>query len=533
MAIVVCPNPDCRMRFKGPDRPLGEKVACPSCGAAIGSTASSLPSPVSTPASGGLLSPRAIRFSCPNCGKLYRAGAEDFGKTMACKKCHSKVAIPDAAAPPSAEKPTLPTRSAAAATAKEEDSFAPPPPSESRTEADAKPAIWRDPIKLGLCAAAAAAVCGVLFLLLAAIAAIRGSLSLFLVCALAAALVLAVVAARLAIQAFAAKQRALGGRPVRLLFGLARLVTWEQNEGLIFLRDKRISEQIYGPKSGGGFRIIYPFLGEELRDRVPLTLQLTWFRDEKVLTREAIQLSVKVAFWWQVCDLEKYFYKIDRQVHAIDDKDSPSAGVATAARPTPRGRLGIAEIWLLALAESCLRTLISGTSTFLIISKRAASCLHVEERGDVADGSGDANDLAPATPDAIAEKVKAMLQPKVRDYGLELDRVEVQEVQLPAQIQEAVDVVWSASTLPAKSRYEAEAQRNRLQALCDLLGREGAIASEVVKELPEGAFLGNPLAPLQTILASLGTLAGGSAPASTAALVPESAAKEPALPGAS
>jgi hypothetical protein len=90
---------------------------------------------------------------------------------------------------------------------------------------------------------------------------------------------------------------------VPLLFGLAQLITWEQNEGLILLKDKRIKELIYGPRDGGGIRIIYPVMGEELKEHLRLTLTLSHFHDKNIQTREAIRLTVKVALWWKVVDL--------------------------------------------------------------------------------------------------------------------------------------------------------------------------------------------------------------------------------------
>jgi regulator of protease activity HflC (stomatin/prohibitin superfamily) len=319
--------------------------------------------------------------------------------------------------------------------------------------------------------------------------------------------ILAVLSGYFSLQLFTAKQRAINSKQhcVPLLFGLARLVTWEQNEGLIFLRNKRIEHQIYGPVHGGGLRIIYPFLGEELRGRVPLTLQLTWFQDERVLTRESIQLSVKMGIWWQVDDLEKYFYTIDHEVHAFEDQTPsiPGPDVVTYVEPSEAGPRDIAEIWVLSMAESCLRGLISGTSAFLIVSKHAASCLRVE--GDNPTNSLGSDDYTPATPDVLAHKILAELQPQVNQYGLRINRIEIQEVQLPASIQQAVDDVWVASTQPAKTGYEAEALRKRLIVLCDLLGKEAVAAQEIVKSLPTGSLLGNPLATLQMMLDTLRT----------------------------
>ena len=99
-----------------------------------------------------------------------------------------------------------------------------------------------------------------------------------------------------------------------LFFGMIKLVLWEANQGLVFLRNKRISKVIYGPRDGGGTRFIFPVVGDELRIRIPLTLRLTQFEDHEVLTRESTQLYVKVALWWRVADLERYYYSVDNKV---------------------------------------------------------------------------------------------------------------------------------------------------------------------------------------------------------------------------
>lgn len=168
----------------------------------------------------------------------------------------------------------------------------------------------------------------------------------------------------------------------------------------------------------------------------------------------------------------------------------------------------IAEVWVRTLVEACLRKLISNTSTFLIVSKQAADGLHVEP------GSATA-----ATPDVIAHQLHADLAPRLEGYGLCLDRVEVQEVQLPPQIQQAVDDVWVASTLPKKSGYEATAEatalEKRLNVLVNLLGRDAAGVSEIVGKFPPGALVGNPLSVLPAILEQIAGVANATQPRGT------------------
>lgn len=379
--------------------------------------------------------------------------------------------------------------------------------SEDEPKSQTTSTIWRDPVKLAISVATIAAGFAVLFLVFLIIVVAKESPPTGAIIIALVMLLLSTVFGCCAFQLFMVKQRAITTkrRSMPILFGLARLITWEQNEGLILLRDKKISDTIYGPKSGGGIHIIYPLLGEELRAQVPLTLQLTWFRDERVLTRESIQLVVKVAIWWEIRDLEAYFYRIDREVHSIDDRDIPRAtpipsqGTVTRANPTKRGPLAIAEVWVRTVAEVCLRKLITGSSLFLMLSE--------------SEGTNS------ATAEVVPEQLKAEIRSRLNGYGLEIDRVEIQEVQLPSAIQKAVHEVWVAASAKTKSKHDAEATRHRLQVLVDLLGQDNAALREVVDRLPAGAFLGNnPFAP---ILAQLGALGAAPVAAAVGALVPK------------
>src|SRR5262249_20400797 len=80
------------------------------------------------------------------------------------------------------------------------------------------------------------------------------------------AFILLSVAAVFAFQVLLAKGSAIRRHKneVNLLWGLVKLVLWEANEGLIFLKNKRISDLVYGLETGGGTRFIFP-LGQRKR----------------------------------------------------------------------------------------------------------------------------------------------------------------------------------------------------------------------------------------------------------------------------
>lgn len=377
--------------------------------------------------------------------------------------------------------------------------------------AQTSPSLFRDPIKLGFILCCISFIFA--FLILALVIYLVDARP-FNVPVLIIALVLVPICGfcgSSSFQLFLAKKRAIHaqGRVAPLFFGLARLITWEQNEGLILLKDKQIQEVIYGPRDGGGIRIIYPVLGEELKAHLPLTLTLSHFHDDKVLTREAIQLKVRVALWWKVADLEKYYFVLSRGVHGLRDTGQHVGGFDETYRNDQSGAKETAEVWITTLTESCLRQLISETSAALIVSKRAVMSLP--------NSTGGATNAA--TPDVIAHEVLKRLQPKVRDYGLEIDRIEAQEVQLPPHIQEAVDNVWIASTMPVKSEHEARALQIQLQHLAAVIGNDAVAVNEIMKNFRGASVYGSATDMLQTVFAKVApSLLPGPAKASLPAL---------------
>jgi hypothetical protein len=306
---------------------------------------------------------------------------------------------------------------------------------------------------------------------------------------------------------------------VNLFGGVVKLVLWEANEGLVFLKNKQISRLVYGPEDGGGTAYIYPILGDEVRVRVPLTLKLTQFEDNKVLTRESIQIFLKIAFWWRVHDLEKFYQIIDRRVDVVADDYRKDAIVDVLPADGSTPRESAAELWLLTMAESCIRKLVSQSRISSLISKSAVRYLDGQDRpvalpaanrervepimaAPIRDGA--ARMVAePGTPDVLANEILEMLKPKVADYGLEIDRVEIQELRLPERVQTAIHDIWEAAMLPTRSEHEARAQQIKLQAAAQVIGAPAVALSEVMKTMKANTFIGGMPRYMQALFAKI------------------------------
>lgn len=304
--------------------------------------------------------------------------------------------------------------------------------------------------------------------------------TLFTILLLLGLLVTMIVAVQIALaRYFAIRDRK---SDVAMFGGAVRLILWEQSDGLILLRYKRVSEVI---QSGGGTRFIFPIRGEEVRARVSLRYRMLTWEDPAVLTRESIQVHIKVALWWKVADLEKYVFNIDPEIH-VEDADQKI------------GILGAAEEWLKLLTESTLRTLVSRTSVALLVSANASHYLHVDP------GHNDfANTTGVASADVLASDLAKALEPKALEYGLTIQRLEIQDIGLANEIQEAVNRVWKASLLPAQTEQEMKARQIELQRAADVLGIDAVRMNEMLKNFQGASFLNFPQF-LETFMSSLG-----------------------------
>ncbi|HEV8000456.1 MAG TPA: hypothetical protein VGP63_11295 [Planctomycetaceae bacterium] len=294
-------------------------------------------------------------------------------------------------------------------------------------------------------------------------------------------------------------------KEVDLFGGLVKLILWEANEGIVLLKNKQVSDVIYGPQHGGGTQFIFPVFGEELRIRVPLTLRLMQFQDANVLTRESTQLFVKVALWWWIADLEKYYYVIDKDVNVADDDPRDGEFTEEESGSAATGPRDAAERWILTLAESCIRKLVSQSTTAMVVSKNAMKYIHIDRAGT--DGAAlhtngpassgvHSHQLAvrhgaeAAAPENLADAIEHMLNPKVAEYGLKVNRVEIQEVRLPQELQAALDRLFRSHLLPAQSEQESRARQIELQSVANVLGVQAVALKEVMKEFKGSTYVG-------------------------------------------
>ncbi len=298
---------------------------------------------------------------------------------------------------------------------------------------------------------------------------------------LAATLLL--IAIVVTINLFLARYRAIkaGRTEVDLVWGWVKLILWQPNEGVMVLRNKKI--HFIDEEGTGGTKFIFPIKGDELEARVPLTIRLVSWEDDRVLTKESLQVRVKVAVWWRISSMKEYVFDIDRSVHVEGPED---AGRLLPDNPEHSHRtVGLvesSEAWLKAITESSMRILASRSGAAELVSSKP-----MEYLSRVVDGGGTRQVTTTVTestvPAGIALELKEELSNKVSGYGIGINRVEIQEIRLAPEVQEAIDKVRLAFLKPVQSEQEARARQIELEATASVLGTSAVALTEIFKQL--------------------------------------------------
>lgn len=291
-----------------------------------------------------------------------------------------------------------------------------------------------------------------------------------------------------AVQLVIAKSKVLAEREVMLWKGLTKLVSWNPNEGVLFLKNKQIEFVDHDAHDGGGIRVVYSLLGEELALRVPLEIQTLPFEDEQVLTREYVPLTIKGTMFWKICDVSRFYLLISKEIHSLSDNGQHR--IERSARPDSPPQYEAAKHWLQSMAEEKTRAVISRIGTGLLMADRLVSDLpKVLPESQSFLGCGPQSSAAyRSATESLADTIKADFDSSVREYGLEIHRVALQEIRFHDEIYAAAIDACKAAYLPLKAQAEALERKLKLQAEVDVLGKDAVGMKEVAANIPALAF---------------------------------------------
>ena len=281
-----------------------------------------------------------------------------------------------------------------------------------------------------------------------------------------------------------------GQQNIRVWFGAGRLMLWNPGETFVFQRNKKFED--IGDLEGG-MRTIFPIRGEEGVGPISLRTDMLNWEDERVLTREAQPLGIKVAVWWKISDARTYAFRIST--------DTPESDKGIASRDR---LLDVAAVdrsvkrWICALTESAVRSQINQLSVADVVSAQATQFLQdIGENGRPQQSAVMGKLFEPAMDGALT-----MIRDKARSYGIEVERLEVQHIRLPKEIQDAINDTRKAFLAPISSEREAEAYKIRLEKLAQVLGKDTVGLNELMKNF-QGAQFMTPLNFMSPLFAGL------------------------------
>ncbi len=389
-----------------------------------------------------------------NCGQKIKVAARHAGKQVLCPKCKKPFKVP-----------IIDLGEVSTATA---NTSSEPPAWDNMKQV----MTWITLPWLGLTGVA---------VLVCAVSGLRAIFILLLLAVMVLALGMMIVSL------FLAKGRAMSRheKSHSVLFGFSKMILWEPTEGVVFLKNKQVHAVDNNPNDGGGIRYIFPVLGEQVGLRAPLTVQSTPFTDQQVFTKDYLPVTVRMTIWWRLIDLEKYYLSISEDGSAAGARhDWDGDG---GSRQTRALQLGQAKSWILMMAESVGRQEFSKTSTAFLVASQISSELPTDLQQT--DGS---DESLKDTTQVLATRLESGIRGKVVQYGLDVDRVELQEVMLPEEIHAAAVEACSVAFLPAKAEREAAARKIQLQADVDMLGSDAVAIREVLGNAEGMSFLGVP-----------------------------------------
>jgi hypothetical protein len=263
-----------------------------------------------------------------------------------------------------------------------------------------------------------------------------------------------------------AKYRAfrLGLKRSPFWFGNAEWIFWEPGETVVLLENKHL---IPMTDTQGGYRIVSAWKGQEYKGRISYKTQFSTWRSDPIITSDGLPITLGLGIWWRIANAKDYVSKIASDYH--EGEQHKNENLAEAA-----------EFWIKKLAAGTLRQEVNQLPAEKLISPYVQSYLQVRQGAE--DGVPPAAKPIPNFSDQL-DKSKTELNDKTRPYGIEIERLEVQELILPPIYQQKLEAVRVAFLEPVQTRALTDAQVIALKGLASVIGEEKVGLIEVLKHV--------------------------------------------------
>lgn len=427
------------------------------------------------------MSTTRLRFHCPHCQKPIRYGFRMAGRNIECPNmnCRGRLVLPsDTAVPP---RPKLVTTDDDYSHMDEVHGVR--RSSEGEGAGDSGVSV--------LLATIAGVWLTVLVLILIASCILPGSV----IIAPAVAVPWFLIGLAGMLRVFRAKARVLTEprKEVTIFFGLIKFVAWEPYEGVVLLRDKSVTHLDDNPFDGGGMKTLYPGVGDEVALRVSLERQPLEVIAKEVLTREFLALTViRARIEWQIVNIKDFYLHVGQEIHGLTNRREHFDEI-----PLDRPKFEVAKHLLTLIAEERIRAVIAQAPTGLLVVSHVIADMPPDVRtrlvgsqtpqsaGGELVGPSSSADYRSAT-NALASKIQQALAPQMKQYGIAICQVALQEVVVPREILDVAKDACAKSYLPMKAQFDAAASKIEILSRGEahaaargmMLGAEAAVIGE-------------------------------------------------------
>lgn len=257
-------------------------------------------------------------------------------------------------------------------------------------------------------------------------------------------------------------------------FGNAEWIFWEPGETVVLLERKRLVPMV-DPR--GGYCVISAWKEQEYKGRISYKTQFSTWTSDPILTSDGLAVHLGVGIWWKIIEAGTYISAIASDYHEEDRHSGENLGEA-------------AEFWIKKLAAGTLREEVNQLPAEQLISPYVQAYLQVErgpEKEVVMPNTGGVPNFSQQLG-----KAQSKLSEKTLRYGIEIERLEVQELVLPPIYQQKLEAVRVAFLEPSQARALSEAQVIALRGLESIIGPEKVGLIEILKHVDSSRLGVNP-----------------------------------------
>lgn len=272
-----------------------------------------------------------------------------------------------------------------------------------------------------------------------------------------------------------AKYRAfrLGLKRSPYWWGNAEWIFWDPGETVVLLEHKKLVPM---KDRDGGYRTISAWSGQEYKGRISYKTQFSTWKSDPIITSDGLSINLGVGIWWRIVDAGIYVSRIASDYHEGDHHSGEDLAEA-------------AETWIKKLAAGTLRAEVNQLPAEKLISPYVKQYLEVP--AESRDGSSSQTKSVPDFSEQLG-KAESELNKKTTAYGIEIERLEVQELILPPIYQQKLEAVRVAFLEPTQAAALSSAQVIALQGLASVIGPEKVGLIEVLKHVDLSHLNMNP-----------------------------------------